>query len=285
MKQEILVNKRIVIMNKKIIIISLIIISLLIIATFLIQKTIHGIIIKDFEKGFEKVFANNIENTNISYDNIKIKGLFKPKKIFITNLNIDKKNFGITSKKITFTVKTKEHYLTSLHDTTIYIKSSQQKNKTTSNDQIIIKEKILTNIKNNQGKEEVTVKLPQKILIKTLYDNAMVIYNQETPILTYNLENNKLINLSYRDNGSITYNRNNEIIASYKEAIFNIDKNDNHALWKINFTINEQKFVNTKSADKENSQKTLNILLDATYQDSTKEKNLFTKILILTILV
>jgi hypothetical protein len=258
--------------KKRVIIISLVIILSLAIAAFFIRKNIHNKIIQTIQNKVTHI----IKDGELSYDEVKIKGLFLPKQITFINAAINNSYYRLTSKKANLDLNKNDNYLLSSHESTFYIKNSQQKNKTTTDSQIISKDTISIKLQNNGLKQKLTVILPQKLLVKSIYNSGVFIYNQPKPILTYNLENNKLTDIYYSDNGAKTYDLDNQVVSSHEEAIVNINKDTQQELWQINATLNRQKFLN-KTSDKQNLDKELNILLNATYINSTKEKQSFHK--------
>lgn len=262
-------------MNKKKIIIFIVtaIILLLAIAAFFIQKNIQKNIIQDIKLQISK----KLNNSELLYEKIEVKGLFKPTKVTLTNILIENNNFKFNSDKAIFDLNQDNKYLVSFHHNRFYIKSQKQSDKTTINNQIVTKDSFLIVIEDNNPKRKITITLPQKFIIKTIYDTNIFSYNKIKPQIIFNLENKKFVNINYSDNGGTIYDISNNITSKYEEIIMSLNKDSKKESWKINATLNGQKAFNRKPIEQQNSDQKLNILLDATYENLTKDKQAFYK--------
>ena len=151
-------------MNKKKIIIFIVtaIILSLAIAAFFIQKNIQKNIIENIKSQISK----DLNNSELSYEKIEVKGLFKPTKVTLTNILIENNNFKFNSDKAIFDLNQDNKYLVSFHHNRFYIKSQKQSDKTTINNQIVTKDSFLIVIEDNNPKRKITITLPQKFIIK-----------------------------------------------------------------------------------------------------------------------
>ena len=233
------------------------------------------------------VISNYDKSAKVTYKDLKIRGLFKPKEIICHDLYIAAKKYTIKIETLSAQIISKDKYQLTLHDVN-YEKGGIGYNQTVFSYGVTVKDPI--KISNTETKNNITYTaiIPQVFKFNTPYNSSIIKYNKaETPITIVYSTKGVLQKLQYEDQGIKIYNQ-SDLTPDEKKLISTTGKNkltisneqqEKQEKLKLYLKSNDNKIINKTGNSSIVKNSLFGILLDAEYNNDKTQATSFQKTL------